>query len=102
MNEQIITNAEAFKLLDLCSAVIVDDHIVTFPSLRSNEDEVMEDSIFLQLSYDLDCEAYDLNYAVKDNQNVKVINRNTIVLTDTVGGEVELTLLTTMNIPWLI
>ena len=103
MSEKIITNAEVFSLLDLCSAVIIDGTVVTFPSLVYEEDdEDNPDKIFLRLSYDMDDYTYDLEYSVKDNQNVKLTRSNTIVLTDTNYGEVELTLLTTINIPDLL
>lgn len=93
-----ITNAEVFNLLDLCSAVIIDGTTVTFPSLDHEEEHGDLDSIFLRLSYSLDDGDYDLEYSKKDNQDVEVVNHNTVVLVNTDGGETELTLLTTMNI----
>lgn len=82
----------AFKLLSDCSAVIIDDNALVYPSLGDEEDE------FLYLSYTNDeglMFAYHFNK--EDNKNVEVIGTS-MFLKDTEGKTTQLTLLFPQNL----
>jgi hypothetical protein len=88
----IIPFEKAFKLLSDCSAVIVDDNALVYPSLDHDAKEGEDE--FLYLSYtDDEGETFTYHFNKEDNENVEVVG-NSMFLKDTDGEEGEVTQLT--------
>lgn len=65
---------EAYDILENCSGVIVDDHVITYPSLFEvlNEDD-SDDNEFMFISWtESDGEEYYLKFTQGDNKEVTI------------------------------
>ena len=83
---------EAYAILQECSAVIVDNEIVTYPCLLGSGIENDENNEFLTLSWDYeDCE-YQVLFNEGDNPKVEVSD-SSMRLRSTDNRIVELTIL---------
>ena len=78
--------SKAVELLQSCSAVIVDDNAVTYPSIRDDEDE------FLVISWETERGDNTLRFEEEENREV-FVDKADMFLTDTFGDEIKLTLL---------
>lgn len=91
-----ITLAQAFDLLENCSAVVMDDNTVIYPNLLDLEGK--EDNEFVNFSW-TNGEGYDHYVACNEGENKTVeINGSLMTLVDNDTDELDLTLLAPMDI----
>lgn len=90
-----ISLVEAVQLLNDCSAVIVNDNVLTYPSVEDLNDD--DDNEFLYLGWTDDGLDYSMKVEEGNNRSVK-IEDNQMILVDDEGDEFSLTLLTTMKL----
>jgi hypothetical protein len=96
----IIPFEKTFSLLNDCSAVIIDDNALVYPSLdheaKEGEDE------FLHLSCDgKGFEVREHYFNKEDNETVEVVGTS-VFLKDTDGEEIQLTLLFPQNLEKMV
>jgi hypothetical protein len=84
---------QAYNRLRECSAVIVDNDVVTYPSLADLTGE--KENEFLYVSWDDDAGfTYAVKFVEENNQEVKVTDDGCLMLlVDNEGSKVQLTLL---------
>ena len=86
-----ITLKAAFEVLENCSAVIIEDGIVSYPGLSDLEGK--DENEFLYFSWtDEDGLEFNLKFREGENQMVEVW-KSTMYLMDDEGDRVELTIL---------
>lgn len=85
-----ITLKTAYQILEDCSAVIIDDDVLIYPSLDDLTGE--GDNQFLRLKWEDEGLEFHLRFEEEDNQEI-IISGSSIVLKDTKGDEAQLTIL---------
>lgn len=85
-----ISLKEAYDILQECSAVVIDDNVLVYPSL----DEITGDlkNEFLSLAWQEDGEEFQVNFLEGQNQKVQVSGCS-LFLVDSEGEDNQLTIL---------
>lgn len=94
-----LTLSAAYALLDACSALIIDDDVLIYPSLDtlSSEGASDPDNEFLHLSWEIEGLEYSCTFAEGPNTSV-MLDKDTIVLVDMEGHPTRLKLLFSRNL----
>jgi|APCry1669192062_1035393.scaffolds.fasta_scaffold02542_7 hypothetical protein len=83
---------EAYQILEDCSAIITDDHVVTFPCLSDLEES--DENEFLYIGWVGEHgEEYSVKFEEGNNQEIKV-SGTSMFLVDNEGDECQITILT--------
>jgi hypothetical protein len=90
-----ITLEEAYKILQNCSAIIVDDYALVYPSLYELE---YDDEPFLYLNVEIEKQEFDYNFTASKNRQVDVMG-SSIFLIDDNDEDVQLTILIPQILP---
>lgn len=85
-----ITLQEAYNILEDCSAVIIDDNVLVYPSLDELSGDLKNE--FLCLSWEEDGENFEVRFLEGQNQNVQV-SGSSLFLIDSEGEDNQLTIL---------
>jgi hypothetical protein len=94
---------EAYDILENCSGIIVDDHVITYPSLFEilNDDD-SDDNEFLYISYtESDGEDYSLKFTQGDNKQVTISGSSMFLYDSDSRGDddvIQLTVLQPKNL----
>jgi len=94
-----ITLKEAYQILEDANAVIIDDHVVLYPSLQELEDDDTNEFLFFR--WDDGGLDYTLTFKEGDNQEVKVVGSSMFLHdTDSEGEDdhIQITILTTKEL----
>ena len=86
-----LTLKEAIHILEQCSAIIIDDDIVTYPCVHADE------SMFLEISWDDGHNSYGVTFHDADNQDI-TISGSSMFLIDSMGDENQITILHPQNL----
>jgi hypothetical protein len=89
-----ISLKEAVQSLYNCSAVIVNNNVLVYPSVEKLNGDV--DNEFLYLGWTDEGLDYNIK-AVEGNNQLVTVENNSLVFVDNEGEEFSLTLLTTMK-----
>jgi len=90
MNKNEITLQEAHTILENCSAIVIDDNILLYPSLEDLTGE--PENEFLYLSWNEEGEDFEVKFLEKDNPKVTTSGCS-LFLVDTEGNENQITIL---------
>lgn len=86
-----ITLKEAHQILEDCSAVIVDNNVLTYPSVSDLEDDEFNDFLYLSWIDDEGYE-YEARFYEGENQTVKVFG-SSMILIDNEDQKVQISIL---------
>lgn len=92
---KIITLQEAYDILENCAGIIVEDHIITYPSLSRIIDS--DESEFLYIQWEDEGVQYSLKFQEGENRKIKIIG-SSMFLIDDEGDEQQITVLQTKNL----
>jgi hypothetical protein len=90
-----ITLKETYEILEDCSAVIVDDNALVYPSLNDLTGDLRNE--FLYIGWDSDGEEFGIQFLEGHNQ-VCSVSGSSLFLKDSEGEETQLTILTTKKL----
>ena len=88
---------KAYEILQDCSAVIVDDNVVTYPCLHGSKIENDVNNEFLTLSWDFEDNEYKFVFNEDGNREVEVVG-SSLFLIDIEGETTQLTILEPKNL----
>lgn len=90
-----ITLKEAFAILEDCSAIIIEDGVLTYPSLYDLEHS--DENEFLYIHWDYEGLEFSVKFAEGENSEVRV-SGSSMFLIDTEGEENHITILEPKNL----
>lgn len=87
---------QAFKILEDCSAVVTEDHVVIYPALSELTGEADNEFLYLTWQDDTGLE-FNANFIEENNQEIKVVG-SSMFLKDEAGNEFQITVLVPQNL----
>lgn len=90
MNTKQITLKDAYNILQDCSAVIIDDNVLVYPSLDEPSGDLRHE--FLNLAWEQEGEDFEVRFLEGNNQEVQV-SGSSLFLVDSDGQDAQLTIL---------
>lgn len=90
-----ITLQEVYQILEDCSGIVTEDHVITYPSLADLTGE--DDNQWLNISWIDEGQDFDIVFIEENNKEIKV-SGSSMFLEDEDGDEFQITVLVPQNL----